>query len=159
MKKTISIAAAVLCIIAITVCISHCNAKHQSPPVMTGKSETTKLIVGRADTTTHFKQVKGTVRLKKLQAAATDSVNTYTGCVNDSITNVAITAHVSNDSAFINLDFAGAIAEKIISQTDTLLHSTLEVRTIKSPWYGSFAVGIITAGVVLVIYLILQVTL
>jgi hypothetical protein len=159
MKKRIYIAAAALCIAVITVCISHCNTKHQSSPVTAGKTETTALIKGHADTTTRLKQVKGTMRLRKIQRAASDSVNTYTGSINDSLANVSVTAHVSQDSTFIDLDYAGAIAEKIISQTDTLLHNTIEVQELKSPWYDSFAVGIITAGVVLVIYLVFQTAL
>jgi hypothetical protein len=159
MNKTIYLTAIAFSLVVLAVCISHCNKKQHRAAATVGKNETTTLIMGHADTTTHFQKIRGAVRLRKLQHTSSDSISIYTGSINDSLADVSVTAHVSNDSTFIDLDFAGAIAEKIISRTDTLLHTTLEVQETKSPWYDSFATGIITAGVVFVIYIIFHTAL
>lgn len=156
MKKKFYIVPVLLCLVVLSVCISQCRKKQSGQASTVGKSESTILIKGRVDTTTHFKQVKGSVRLKKLQRAASDSVTVYTGSINDSLGSVSVTARIMNDSTYINLDYAGALAEKVISQTDTLLHNTLEVKELESPWYDSFAVGLIAGGALLIIYLIMH---
>ncbi len=156
MNKKFYILPVLLCLVVLSVCISQCRKKQSGQTSTVGKSETTILIKGSADTTTHFKQVKGTVRLKKLQRTASDSTTVYSGSINDSLGSFSITARMVNDSSFISLDYAGALAERVISQTDTLLHNSLEIREVNLPWYDSFVVGIITGGVLLVIYLIIH---
>lgn len=156
MKKKFYIAPVLLCLVVLSVCISQCRKKQSGHTSTIGKSESTILLKGKADTTVHFKQVKGTVRLKKLQRAGSDSATVYTGSINDSLGSVSITARMVNDSSFINVDYAGALAERVISQTDTLLHNTLEIREVHSPWYDSFAVGLITGGALFIIYLIIH---
>jgi len=159
MSKKIYLMAGILGIVTIAVWLSHCNEKRQIGGSAINKSETTHLITGHADTTSRLQKVKGTMRLRKLHIVDSYSAPTYTGCINDTLGSVSVTARVSADSRFIDLDFAGAIAEKIITRTDTLLHNTFEVKEIDSPWFDSFAVGLITGGVVLIVYLILQATL
>jgi hypothetical protein len=159
MKKKYYIVPVLLCLVVLSVCISQCRKKQSGQTSTVSKSESTILVKGSADTSTHFKQIKGSVRLKKLQRAASDSATFYTGSINDSLGSVSITARMVNDSTFINLDYAGALAERVISQTDTLLHNTLDIREEDSPWYDSFAVGMITSGVIAIIYLILHTTL
>ncbi len=156
MNKKYYILPALFCIVVLLTCISQCQKNRGSGNPAIRKQETSLLIKGRPDTTTLVKRIKGRTTLRKVLKP--DSTAEYTGSINDSTGSISIIAHLSSDSSLINLEYAGAIAEKLITLTDTLLHNTLEVQDIKSPWYDSFAIGIITGGVLFVIYLIIQST-
>jgi len=154
MNKKYYILPALFCFVVLLTCISQCRKNRESGSPAIRKQERTSLIKGRPDTTTILKRLKGHASLRKVLKP--DSTTEYTGSISDSTGSVSIIARLNSDSSLINLEYTGAIAEKLITCTDTLLHNTLEVQEITSPWYDSFAVGLITGGALLIIYLIIH---